>query len=1331
MTLRDLSPWLIPSIVVLATAGGVPRATSTRVAEQIIAQGAATNTKQEASPAASPSSSEVDKSSQDRLDCYDHDARHLLWDFANASELSTSGKKEVHLKIAGSDTSGKLAFDENITAEKSSDSGCDPGLTDEKLQGALRGFTLSSVIVTLPDPIASHLQNDFDTAMEAIQAAAADAGYSLDRFDLPWVSSDSDAAGSNAKRTKRDPAVQPGLILFRGQSALLLIYLVGETPTSGVQKRAMFSALQQTAELSSIIPVRGDMQPRPDSKFIRVGLLAPFFTGSAASLRLVLRAYPQWAKSHKGVEPERKGADVASLHVTIISGSAEGVEQDAFVGEPFDNSKKHEDKVEFEEPVFKATQGYVREIQSAFLRFLRNTVGVGEDEKVAVLRESNTAFGASLADMTTFPEYLSSLGDQGDPGARDLLQLIAQPSPHLEQYQLQELNNYLARYRKYLDEVSYVDLPFPLHVSAIRNSAPSTQMPLDMPTALQGSKTFFPVLLPNARSGDLIPPFAEQMDKAEAELVMSNLLATLNDEEIHYAGIVATDIRDAIYLSREIHDNCPDTMVFCLSSNLLALNPDVSRDLSGTIVVSTYPLFTDNQNMTYPWNRDSHREFSSQSAEGVFNAALALLGRPDRMLDYGFPFAEIARGDAGEHHPPIWVEAVGNTSLVPIDILGEGSPTLDNYFFEPTNPQSKRFDANVTLTLSWTTTVLFWGATAFCAWTAVLVMAPWLPRAMRPTWRPDPWHSSIRRNATFSALLLALLLSYLTVSGLVLVPALSGLLSHRYPGRLRIWASHLVLLLLLMSVVAQLLMMIVSRVTDEGDNVTRALRLSAPIFIAFPFSYAILSSVFSFVANRLGALGDFRETFASLRYSLPGEGFSPFPPLFFASLAILIWALSALRRASMLEAMCGEGADANPVFLDFTSTSQNGASHSLSDVADREKEIEKRIRSAVSVLLPRMTILALLIAGFAYCFLVISGSVSGPRDALRLTEAQVIASLEGKDFDALFAGLFFLAYLGSFFNFLRFVTVWTEFRRLLRRLSWHPLREGCAELGRPSSTSSDAEESAQTSSIRAPQLSFASSLPTFTALEFSAELGMNVVRETLRLRPALHLQLKAQLLGRIADAAQIHPTFGDKVNEAWRSLSEGLAADAKNDFTKRHQERIKAQRALATASSILTKTIDPDWPLPETGPIVPDVVEGNWSRAAVLFLASRILDYSRHVLAQLRNLLALSTLGALLMLIAVSSYPFPRSDTILRFGWISLLAMVVIGLVIYVQMNRDRILSLLSGGTPGKIDWDSAFVGHFALYGLLPVLTILGIRFPATFSGIVNSVGSLLPGGHP
>src|SRR5258708_5789551 len=51
-------------------------------------------------------------------------------------------------------------------------------------------LAITSLIVTLPDPVTSHLVLDFDRRIDAIQAAALDAGYVIDQFWLPWVMAD-------------------------------------------------------------------------------------------------------------------------------------------------------------------------------------------------------------------------------------------------------------------------------------------------------------------------------------------------------------------------------------------------------------------------------------------------------------------------------------------------------------------------------------------------------------------------------------------------------------------------------------------------------------------------------------------------------------------------------------------------------------------------------------------------------------------------------------------------------------------------------------------------------------------------------------------------------------------------------------------------------------------------------------------------------------------------------------------------------------------------------------------------------------------------------------
>jgi hypothetical protein len=65
------------------------------------------------------------------------------------------------------------------------------------------------------------------------------------------------------------------------------------------------------------------------------------------------------------------------------------------------------------------------------------------------------------------------------------------------------------------------------------------------------------------------------------------------------------------------------------------------------LLITTYPLFSRSQLWTYPFRGEKSRlQFPTDTAQGVFNAALAVLERPDLMLEYGLPF------DFGQDHKP-------------------------------------------------------------------------------------------------------------------------------------------------------------------------------------------------------------------------------------------------------------------------------------------------------------------------------------------------------------------------------------------------------------------------------------------------------------------------------------------------------------------------------------------------------------------------------------------------------------------------------------------------------------------------------------------------------
>jgi hypothetical protein len=310
-------------------------------------------------------------------------------------------------------------------------------------------------------------------------------------------------------------------------------------------------------------------------------------------------------------------------------------------------------------------------------------------------------------------------------------------------------------------------------------------------------------------------------------------------------------------------------------------------------------------------------------------------------------------------------------------------------------------------------------------------------------------------------------------------------------------------------------------------------------------------------------------------------------------------------------------------------------------------------------------------------------------------------------------------------NLLRAVTVWAALRRLLRRIAWHPLHESCAELGalrmRASAADKEAKSEAGKSESLVPPISLTAQMPTFTGLAFSVQEAARLIRCTNEIS-ALN---ETQPYGVVA-------TVNSQLNyfqELARSnLTQALEADADGDLQQSQRCKLNAQRALANLTAWTSYILEADWLAPNEIATAEESAENKRRRTARLFMASRVLDYSRHILAQLRNLIGFSIAGFLLLLMSASSYPFPHSDSLLRATWLMLLGAIVLSAWIFVQMNKDETLSLLRGGTPGQIDWNSAFVGHLAFYVLLPLLTVFGIRFPATLDGIVRGIASIIPG---
>ena len=168
-----------------------------------------------------------------------------------------------------------------------------------------------------------------------------------------------------------------------------------------------------------------------------------------------------------------------------------------------------------------------------------------------------------------------------------------------------------------------VSIPFPSQIAQVRAStANGPDTVADRPRA--GSR--FLSTHPRARQTDRLPRASPRMTVATDNLIISNILATIANEDMRYVGIVATDILDVIYLTRLVRENCPDVQII-LVGNDLATPTRSSPSISGARSLRRRTRWTRAaQVWSYPFQGAIERRlFASEFDVGRYNAGLILL----------------------------------------------------------------------------------------------------------------------------------------------------------------------------------------------------------------------------------------------------------------------------------------------------------------------------------------------------------------------------------------------------------------------------------------------------------------------------------------------------------------------------------------------------------------------------------------------------------------------------------------------------------------------------------------------------------------------------------
>jgi hypothetical protein len=217
---------------------------------------------------------------------------------------SWSKQLDNHPRNAGSDA-GRQGLDEKICGFVSGppDLCSSPATAFESDAHPQYGSEIAEVMIAIvPDPIHTHLALTFDRAIDALEDALQDSGWQYQDYWFPW-SSRADAKSEPSEMEKRlqqrlyddGREESPGLLLFRapGKPHPLVVFLVAESPTSGINQTQFRKAILYSSKLAA------EQQ--------QLNILGPSFSGSGPSLRFLLA--------------EAKRSTLKAWPVTIASGS--------------------------------------------------------------------------------------------------------------------------------------------------------------------------------------------------------------------------------------------------------------------------------------------------------------------------------------------------------------------------------------------------------------------------------------------------------------------------------------------------------------------------------------------------------------------------------------------------------------------------------------------------------------------------------------------------------------------------------------------------------------------------------------------------------------------------------------------------------------------------------------------------------------------------------------------------------------------------------------------------------------------------------------------------
>src|ERR1700683_674342 len=514
------------------------------------------------------------------------------------------------------------------------------------------------VIATVADPVHTHLSLLFDRQIDSIQEAVQQDGYLFARSYMPWDANehaeDTDFRIRLAQDDYRDLRDSyPGLMIFREADGpsdfsnrhVLFVFIVGETPTGGINKLQYEGALEGIRGICGKDACKaGRPSPSKPSLFI----LGPTFSGSLYSLATLLRDRVDEVKE-----------DFSDIFIN--SGTATD-QSTIYWFKQFIQDHSQVGALNIRFRAFQENSDYV------LVHFLDLACHYGyQPNEIAVLSEDETAYGNASSDNNA-----STSGSGESPGSKTCI-----------------------------DRSRVLQLYFPRDIAQLRAAYQQSiqQQSQSNPSKLSSGSTL-QLNLADSGNDDSVPAYSRSQTPLSQEAIMLGIVGNLQKHHSRFVLLEATNSLDLLFLIRFLRVAYSEGRIITVGTDLLFPREAEDVHFQGVLEITSYPLIpgiSDQTETAIPAKLQAgihlDRIFPSNDSAGTFNALLALVTTQDAQAQtadspsaknqwaellpagyaqYGWPnFAGLPPSGRSRHKPPLWLTVLGRSGYWPVALLDE------------------------------------------------------------------------------------------------------------------------------------------------------------------------------------------------------------------------------------------------------------------------------------------------------------------------------------------------------------------------------------------------------------------------------------------------------------------------------------------------------------------------------------------------------------------------------------------------------------------------------------------------------------------------------------